>query len=160
MAFASRRAGQSATLAPAVVPPAVGRVALSWLEFTLAPAFLALVNTDVFPTGGDAVGRLRLWLFVGEVTLLLTLLLAGWSNVAIGLGQLAGDPPPENMRRPWLAPNVAEFWSRWHASFTAWLRDYVYVPLGGGRRGAVRNVAVAFLVAAAWYGWSITWLCR
>jgi len=51
---------------------------------------------------------------------------------------------------------VAEFWRRWHASFTAWLHAYVYVPLGGGRRGAVCNVAVAFLVAAAWYGWSIT----
>jgi D-alanyl-lipoteichoic acid acyltransferase DltB (MBOAT superfamily) len=99
---------------------------------------------------------MHLWLFVAEVALLFTLLLAGWSNVAIGLGRLAGETPPENLRRPWLAPSVVEFWRRWHASLATWLRDYVSVPLGGGRRATLRNVAVTFLVAAGWYGWTIT----
>jgi hypothetical protein len=156
VAFASRRGAGSSAPAPAGAASAAARLVVGWLQFTLAPAFLALGNTDVFATRGDAFGRGRLWLFVAEVALLFTLLLAGWSNVAIGLARLAGDTPPENLRRPWLATSVAEFWRRWHASLSAWLRDYVYVPLGGGRRGAIRNVAVAFLVAAAWYGWSIT----
>src|SRR5262249_3687352 len=113
-------------------------------------------NTDVFATRGAAISRGRLWLFVGEVALLFTLLLAGWSNVAIGLGRLAGDRPAENLRRPWLAPSVIEFWRRWHASLAVWLREYLYVPLGGGRRGTVRNVVVVFLAGAAWYGWCLT----
>ena len=153
--FAARRAAGAVAPAPAAGAGAVA-LALGWLQFTLAPAFLALDNTDVFATRGDAFGRMRLWLFVAEVALLFTLLLAGWSNVAIGLGRLAGETPPENLRRPWLAPSVVEFWRRWHASLAAWLRDYVYVPLGGGRRATLRNVAVTFLVAAGWYGWTIT----
>ena len=154
--FAARRAAGAVAPAPAAGAAAIARLALGWLQFTLAPAFLALDNTDVFATRGDAFGRMRLWLFVAEVALLFTLLLAGWSNVAIGLGRLAGETPPENLRRPWLAPSVVEFWRRWHASLATWLRDYVYVPLGGGRRATLRNVAVTFLVAAGWYGWTIT----
>jgi len=154
--FAARRAAGAVAPAPAAGAFALARIALGWLQFTLAPAFLALDNTDVFATRGDAFGRTRLWLFVAEVALLFTLLLAGWSNVAIGLGRLAGETPPENLRRPWLAPSVVEFWRRWHASLATCLRDYVYVPLGGGRRATLRNIAVTFLVAAGWYGWTIT----
>jgi hypothetical protein len=157
--FAARRATGPTTPTPPTAAAgllALARLVLGWLQFTLAPAFLALGNSDVFATRGESVGHLRLWVFVGEVALLLTLLLAGWSNVAIALARLTGDAPPENMRRPWLAMSVAEFWRRWHASLTDWLRDYVYVPLGGGRRRVLRNLAIAFLASAAWYGWGIT----
>ncbi len=151
-------AGRGATVAPApaTVLTALGRLAVGWGKFTLAPLFLALDNTDVFATRGDGFTRARLWLFVGEVALLFTLLLSGWSDVAIALARLAGVEPPENFRRPWLAADVAAFWRRWHATLAAWLRDYLYVPLGGARRGGARNVALVFLASAAWHGWGMT----
>ena len=96
--------------------------------------------------------RAHLWLFVGEVALLFTLLLSGWSHMAIALGRLAGADLPENLRRPWWAPDVAEFWRRWHATLTAWLHAYLYVPLG---RGAL-PVVLVFLASAAWHGWAMT----
>lgn len=113
---------------------------------------LALDNTDVFATGGGALGRARLWLFVGEVSLLLTLLLAGWSHMAIALGRLAGAAPSENLRHPWRAPDVAEFWRRFHATLTAWLHDSLYAPLGR----AAAAVLLVFLASAAWHGWAMT----
>jgi len=130
----------------------LGRVAWGWVAFTLGPQFLALRSSDVFATGGADLGRARLWVFVGEVALLLTLLLSGWSHMAIGLGRLAGANLPENLRRPWRAPDVAEFWRRWHATLTEWLHDYLYVPIG---RGAL-PVFVIFLASAAWQGWAFT----
>jgi hypothetical protein len=154
-AFAAGRAMDAGMPPAATVLGGLGRVALGWLEFTLPPLFLTLDNSDVFATGGEVFGRARLWMFVGEVAALFTLLLAGWSNIAIGLGQLVGAPPPENLRRPWLAPSVAAFWRRWHASLSDWWRAYVYLPMGGGRRAAARNVGVVFLVSAVWHGWAL-----
>lgn len=151
-AFAASRAAGLVPPTPAGALGALGRVAWGWIAFTLAPLFLALDNTDVFATGGMAVSRARLWLFVAEVALLFTLLLSGWSHMAIGLGRLAGVTLPENLRRPWLAPDVAEFWRRWHATLTAWWRDYLYAPLGRG----VLAVALVFVASAAWHGWGMT----
>src|SRR5262249_44103740 len=75
-------------------------------------------------------------------------------DVAVGLGWLAGVDAPENLRRPWTSTSVAEFWRRWHASLTDWLRDYLYVPLGGAQHAAVRNVLLVFLASVAWYVWA------
>ena len=76
--------------------------------------------------------------------------------MAIGLGRLVGRRrrPRTCAGRGWRA-GVAEFWRRWHATLTAWLRDYLYVPLGGGR-GSSRQRAAVFLASAAWHGWAIT----
>ncbi len=135
--------------------PALGRVGRGWLLFTLPFAFLVLDAVDVFTSRGDAVSRGRLWALAGELALFFTLLLAGWSDIAIGLGRLAGAPPPENMRRPWAALDVADFWRRWHATLSAWWRDYVYLPLGG-ERAATRNVLAVFLASALWHGWALS----
>ncbi len=151
VAFAARRAAAVAPT-PGAVLGSLGRLAWGWLAFTLAPVFLALDNTEVFATGGAALGRTRLWVFVGEVALLFTLLLAGWSHIAIALGRLAGVTLPENLRQPWRASSVAEFWRRFHATLTGWLHDVLYRPLGGG----VTGVVLAFLVSAAWHGWGMT----
>jgi D-alanyl-lipoteichoic acid acyltransferase DltB (MBOAT superfamily) len=59
------------------------------------------------------------------------------------------------MRRPWAAADVADFWRRWHATLSAWWRDYVYVSLGGAR-AAARNVVLVFLASALWHGWALS----
>jgi alginate O-acetyltransferase complex protein AlgI len=80
---------------------------------------------------------------------------SGYSDIAIGSGYLFGIVIPENFNWPYLSRNVAEFWHRWHISLSSWIRDYVYFPLGGSRRGSARtnlNLLVAFGLSGIWHG--------
>lgn len=80
---------------------------------------------------------------------------SGYSDIAIGSGYLFGLTIPENFDWPYLSSNISEFWRRWHISLSTWIRDYVYIPLGGSRRGAIRtdfNLMIAFLVSGIWHG--------
>jgi alginate O-acetyltransferase complex protein AlgI len=80
---------------------------------------------------------------------------AGYSLIAIGLGKLLGYELPQNFNNPYLSASFAEFWRRWHMSLSSWLRDYLYIPLGGNRRGALRTYANLFIVMALgglWHG--------
>lgn len=80
---------------------------------------------------------------------------AGYSNIAVGIGQIFGIKIIENFRAPYLATSVADFWRRWHISLSSWFRDYLYIPLGGNRKGTVRkyvNVMVVFLLSGLWHG--------
>jgi alginate O-acetyltransferase complex protein AlgI len=80
---------------------------------------------------------------------------SGYSDIAIGLGRLIGLELPPNFRFPYAAWNIAEFWRRWHISLSSWIRDYVYVPLGGGHLGAPRkalNLAATMFLCGLWHG--------
>ena len=90
---------------------------------------------------------------------------AGYSLMAIGVGKVLGFELTENFRRPYFAVSVTEFWHRWHISLSTWLKDYVYIPLGGSRCSKLRNywnIFVTFLVSGIWHGanWTfIVWGC-
>ncbi len=90
---------------------------------------------------------------------------AGYSLMAIGVGKTLGFKLTENFRRPYFAVSVTDFWHRWHISLSTWLKDYVYIPLGGSRCSKVRNywnIFVTFLVSGIWHGanWTfIVWGC-
>lgn len=80
---------------------------------------------------------------------------AGYSLIAIGFGLMFGYRLPENFRFPYLSLSITEFWRRWHLSLSSWLRDYLYVPLGGNRKGAGRTYVNLFLVmflGGLWHG--------
>jgi D-alanyl-lipoteichoic acid acyltransferase DltB (MBOAT superfamily) len=80
---------------------------------------------------------------------------AGYSDMAIGLGALLGFDLGENFRSPYRATNMTEFWHRWHISLSTWLRDYIYIPLGGNRKGNFRkyiNNMVTMLIGGLWHG--------
>lgn len=80
---------------------------------------------------------------------------AGYTNIAIGSAQVLGFDLMQNFREPYLARTVGEFWRRWHISMTSWFRDYLYIPLGGSRKGELRhyvNVMIVFLVSGLWHG--------
>ena len=80
---------------------------------------------------------------------------SGYSDIAIGTARMLGIRLPENFRTPYLATSPADFWHRWHISLSTWLRDYVYIPLGGSRRGAwktYRNLAITMLLGGLWHG--------
>ncbi len=86
---------------------------------------------------------------------------AGYSCMAIGVGRLLGITVMDNFARPLLAQNVADFWRRWHISLSSWLRDYVYIALGGNRRGKWRtyaNLVITFVVCGIWHGANWTYI--
>lgn len=80
---------------------------------------------------------------------------AGYSHIAIGIAETLGIRVMENFRCPYLADSIADFWRRWHISLSSWFRDYVYIPLGGNRKGTVRkycNIMTVFLLSGLWHG--------
>lgn len=96
---------------------------------------------------------LLLWLFGYGWKIYLDF--SAYSDIAIGSGRLFGIRIPENFNWPYLATNIADFWKRWHISLYQWLVDYVFIPLGGSRRGqatTLRNIVVVMLVSGLWHG--------
>ena len=80
---------------------------------------------------------------------------AGYTHIAIGISRILGIDVMENFKCPYLASSIAGFWRRWHISLSTWLRDYLYIPLGGNRKGTVRkylNIMIVFLVSGLWHG--------
>ena len=80
---------------------------------------------------------------------------SGYSDMAIGLGRLLGIEFLENFNRPYISRSITEFWRRWHISLSNWMREYLYIPLGGNRWGAVRtyfNLWIVFLISGFWHG--------
>lgn len=96
-----------------------------------------------------------LWMGAFFFTIQLYCDFSGYSDIAIGIAYMYGVDTTENFKFPFLAHNIAEFWERWHISLSSWLRDYVYIPLGGNRRGKLRkniNLMLTFLVSGLWHG--------
>jgi D-alanyl-lipoteichoic acid acyltransferase DltB (MBOAT superfamily) len=80
---------------------------------------------------------------------------SGYSDIAIGSAKILGIDLMENFKRPYFSTSINEFWSRWHISLSTWFRDYVYIPLGGSKKGSVRtyvNVLLVFLISGLWHG--------
>ncbi len=86
---------------------------------------------------------------------------SGYSDMAIGLGRIFGFRTPENFLDPYTADSITDFWRRWHISLSLWFRDYLYIPLGGNRKGKVRtalNKFLVFLLCGFWHGAAWTFL--
>lgn len=83
---------------------------------------------------------------------------SGYSDIAVGLAKWFGFELPTNFRAPYLATSVPDFWRRWHITLSAWLRDYLYVPLGGSRARPYRNLLLVFVACGLWHGASWAWL--
>lgn len=98
---------------------------------------------------------LYFWLGAAAFTLQIYYDFSGYSDMAIGLGRILGFHFPENFRYPYCAGSITEFWRRWHISLGSWFRDYLYIPLGGNRRGILRTMAnklLVFLATGLWHG--------
>ena len=86
---------------------------------------------------------------------------SGYSDMAIGLAKLLGFELPENFRRPYCAANASDFWRRWHISLSTWLRDYLYISLGGNRQGkarTLRNLMLTMVLGGLWHGANWTFI--
>lgn len=86
---------------------------------------------------------------------------SGYSDIAVGVALLLGFRLPDNFDAPYKSATITEFWRRWHISLSSWLRDYLYIPLGGNRRGRVRtylNLFITMLLGGLWHGVGMTFL--
>lgn len=145
-------------------------------RFSLGLAMKVLIADTVAPLA-DAVFAapaptlVEAWLGAAAYSVQLLFDFAGYSAMAIGLGLMIGFRFCENFDRPYTARSITEFWQCWHMSLSAWLRDYLYIPLGGNRRGAVRtyvNLWLTMVLGGLWHGanwtfilwgvWHGTWL--
>ena len=98
---------------------------------------------------------LYFWLGAAAFTLQIYYDFSGYSDMAIGLGLILGFHFPENFRYPYCAGSITEFWRRWHISLGSWFRDYLYIPLGGNRKGKGRqllNILLVWLATGLWHG--------
>jgi len=103
----------------------------------------------------DRPTMIEAWLGTLAYTIQIFFDFAGYSHMAIGLGLMMGFRFMENFDQPYISGSITEFWRRWHISLSTWLRDYLYIPLGGNRRGTVRtyvNLGVTMLLGGLWHG--------
>ncbi len=102
-----------------------------------------------------SMAMLDRWFLLVCIALRILFDFSGYSDIAIGCARLLGIQLPENFNWPYAARNLQDFWQRWHISLSSWIRDYVYIPLGGNRHGPVRRVLnglVAFGLCGLWHG--------
>ena len=99
------------------------------------------------------MGASAAWLGAIAYTLQIYFDFSGYSDMAIGLGQIFGFRFPENFNYPYISKSVREFWRRWHISLSTWFKDYLYIPMGGSRRGNVYlHLFIVFLATGLWHG--------
>ena len=118
---------------------------------------VAPVVNATFLLGGDLDIRMA-WLGAVAYTVQIFFDFSGYSDMAIGLGAVFGFDTMENFNYPYIASSITEFWRRWHISLSLWFRDYLYIPLGGGRRHKARNKMIVFVLCGLWHGASWTFL--
>lgn len=130
-----------------------------FLKLVIAERLAIFVNT-VFDTSDGIRGSVA---FVAIIfyTFEIYADFAGYSHIAIGIARILGIDVMKNFECPYLAMSIAEFWRRWHVSLSSWFRDYLYIPLGGNRKGTVRkfiNILIVFTVSGLWHGADFTFL--
>ena len=126
----------------------------------LIAGLVAEIADSAFALGAGA-GAALAWLGAVAYTVQLYFDFSGYSDMAIGLGAVFGFVTPENFDHPYVAGSLREFWKRWHISLSSWFQDYLYIPLGGSRKGRARkclNQFLVFLFSGIWHGANWTFL--
>ncbi|MGW0804138.1 MBOAT family O-acyltransferase [Nonomuraea sp. NPDC002799] len=137
------------------------RFALGLAKKVIVADSLAPVADAAFAHAGGPINTPTAWLGVLAYTLQIYFDFSGYSDMAVGLGMMFGFRLPENFDRPYSSYSVTDFWRRWHMSLSRWFRDYVYIPLGGNRGGALRtyrNLLIIFVLCGFWHGAGWTFL--
>ncbi|MCD6346868.1 MAG: MBOAT family protein [Bacteroidales bacterium] len=110
----------------------------------------------VFALPGDSLGTGVAWIGIIAYSFQIYYDFAGYSDMAIGIGRMIGFKFPENFNNPYISQNITEFWRRWHMTLSRWMKDYLYIPLGGSRVKTSRrlyfNLWIVFLISGLWHG--------
>ncbi len=129
-------------------------------KIILANAFAAKAD-EIFGISPIDMSTSLAWLGALYYSLQIYYDFSGYSDMAIGLGNMFGFNFPENFNYPYISKSITEFWRRWHISLSTWFKEYLYIPLGGNRKGQARtliNLFVVFLATGIWHGASFQFL--
>lgn len=158
------------TIAKALIRRCItaGRILFSLRLFVIGLAQKTLIANNVgavadkvFALPREALDMSTAWAGTAAYTLQIYFDFCGYSFMAIAIGILLGFRLPRNFRYPYFSQSITEFWRRWHISLSTWFRDYLYIPLGGNRKGQVRtlvNLFVVFFLCGLWHGAAYTFL--
>lgn len=116
---------------------------------------LGLLWTEISARAFGSLTMLTAWLGIIAFAFQIYFDFSGYSDMAIGLGAVLGFRFPENFNYPYISATVTEFWRRWHISLSSWFREYVYIPLGGNRKGLFRqllNILIVWTLTGIWHG--------
>lgn len=122
---------------------------------------IGLLWDTISTSNFDTMPVLTAWLGIIAFAFQIYFDFSGYSDMAIGLSLMFGFHFNENFNKPYTAQSITDFWRRWHISLSSWFRDYVYIPLGGNRRGLgiqLRNILVVWLLTGIWHGASWNFL--
>ena len=122
---------------------------------------VGLVADTLFAADVSGLNAAAAW--IGAVSYMLQIYFdfSGYSDMAIGLGEMFGFHFKENFNYPYISGSIREFWRRWHMSLSGWFQEYLYIPLGGSRKGKIRTVInkfIVFLCTGIWHGANVTFL--
>ncbi len=115
---------------------------------------MGAVWSGIYALGGD-VSALMAWTGAAAYTFQIYFDFSGYSDMAIGLGRMFGFKFPENFRYPYESVSITDFWRRWHITLSTWFKEYLYIPLGGNRRGLARqalNLLIVWTLTGFWHG--------
>ncbi|MBR6272470.1 MAG: MBOAT family protein [Bacteroidales bacterium] len=131
------------------------RFVLGLSKKMLIANILAEYADQVFALPAQQIGTSTAWLGILAYTFQIYFDFAGYSDMAIGIGRMIGFKFPENFNNPYISRSVTEFWKRWHITLGRWMMDYLYIPLGGNRKGVRRtylNLWIVFFLSGLWHG--------
>jgi alginate O-acetyltransferase complex protein AlgI len=136
-----------------------GSEGMRWILWGLFKKVVIADNCAIYADRifNNPLGQSGSTFFLGSIlfTIQIYMDFSGYSDVAIGTSRLFGFRLSKNFSYPFFSTNIAEFWSKWHISLTSWFRDYVYIPLGGNRRGLhmrILNTFIVFILIGLWHG--------
>ncbi len=122
---------------------------------------LALIVDSIYDSGVTNLNTPLVWLITISYTMQIYFDFSGYSDMAIGLGRMFGFHFSENFNLPYISQSITEFWRRWHISLSTWFKQYLYIPLGGNRKGKVRtylNLFIVFFATGLWHGASFNFI--
>ncbi len=122
---------------------------------TIIANTLGMQADAVFQLPIDQLDTIATWVGALAYTFQIYFDFSGYSDMAIGLGKMMGFKLPENFNNPYIAASITEFWRRWHITLGAWMKNYLYIPLGGNKGSAAklyRNLILVFLLSGLWHG--------
>ena len=116
---------------------------------------IGMIFSEISQMDLHTVPVLTAWIGILAYTFQIYFDFSGYSDMAIGLGKMFGFHFPENFNYPYTSKSITEFWRRWHISLSTWFKEYVYIPLGGNRKGMpkqIRNILIVWFLTGLWHG--------
>ena len=139
----------------------LARFSLGFCKKIMLADPIGMMADAAFNAGPGSLGQAAAWLGVVAYAFQIYFDFSAYSDMAVGLGRMFGFRIVENFKSPYLSASITEFWRRWHISLSTFLRDYLYIPLGGNRKGSARtyvNLMTVMVIGGLWHGASWTFL--